>query len=41
MAVFRPVLNDTEFGLGHECWGQGVNDTISNYKRAKELLNLI
>lgn len=39
MAVFGPVFNYYDFGLGHEYWGQGVFDTIHNYRIAKELLN--
>ena len=39
MAVFGPVFNYFDFGLGHEYWGQGVYDTMNNYKTAKGLLN--
>lgn len=38
LAVFGPVYNYFDFGLGHEYWGQGVYDTLNNYKVAKELL---
>lgn len=38
MAVFGPVFNYFEFGLGYEYWGKGVFDTINNYKMAKSLL---
>lgn len=38
ISVFGPVFNYYDFGLGHEYWGQGVFDTISNYKTAKEML---
>ncbi len=37
-AIFGPVFNYFEFGLGHEYWGQGVFDTINNYKMIKKLL---
>lgn len=37
-AVFGPVFNYYDFGLGHEYWGQGVYDTIYNYKTIKKLL---
>ncbi len=36
-AVFGPVFNYFDFGLGQEYWGQGVFDTINNYKLAKKL----
>ena len=39
MAVFGPVFNYFDFGLGHEYWGQGVFDTINNYKTVKKLLS--
>ncbi|WMJ90337.1 hypothetical protein [Anaerocolumna sp. MB42-C2] len=38
MAVFGPVLNYYDFELGHEYWGQGVYDTINNYKTVRKLL---
>ncbi len=38
MAVFSPVFNYFDFGLGHEYWGQGVFHTINNYKTVKKLL---
>ncbi len=39
MAVFGPVFNYFDFGLGQEYWGQGVFDTINNYNTVKKLLN--
>lgn len=38
-AIFGPVFNYVDFGLGHEYWGQGVFDTINNYKVVKKLLS--
>jgi hypothetical protein len=37
-AVFGPVFNYFDFGLGHEYWGQGVFDTLNNYKTIGKLL---
>ncbi len=37
IAVFGPVFNYSDFGLGHEYWGKGVFDTINNYKMGKKL----
>lgn len=39
MGAFGPVFNYFDFGLGHEYWGQGVYDTINNYKTVKRLLS--
>ena len=38
-AVFGPVFNYADWGLGHEYWGQGVFDTTNNYKAVKKLIN--
>ncbi|MDF2542413.1 MAG: hypothetical protein K0S47_2131 [Herbinix sp.] len=41
VAVFGPVFNYYDFGLGHEYWGHGVFDTMNNYKVAKKLISTL